>query len=242
MRRARHDTHTMILSVRNLAKRFEVHHVNRVIPAFSDVSFSLAPGAFTLIRGSNGAGKSTLIRCLFRTYLPTSGSAIYRSLRGEIDLASAHDMDIVHLRKDEIGYVSQFLRPRPRVSALELVTEPRRAAGFSPDEARRSAEALLSDLGLKKDLWTAYPATFSGGEQQKVNLARVLGVRHRLLLLDEPTASLDAAARGALVDQLAQLKRAGVAMIGVFHHPEDVAALIDDEVVLSAEHEPEKEV
>lgn len=218
----------MILETQSLTKHFAIHHLDREIPAFADISFSLAAGEFILVSGPNGAGKSTLLRCLYRTYLPTSGHAWYHSKHGVIDLARAAEIDIVRLRAEEIGHVTQFLRPRPRVSALELVMEPLlAAAGAAPAFAREQAEHLLEMFGLKPALWNAYPTTFSGGEQQKVNLARSLSNRNRLLLLDEPTASLDAAARTALVERLAELKAAGVAMLGVFHHPEDVQHLID---------------
>jgi len=217
----------MILETQSLTKHFAIHHLDRDISAFADISFSLAAGEFILVSGPNGAGKSTLLRCLYRTYLPTSGSARYHSQHGVIDLVRAAEIDIVRLRAEEIGHVTQFLRPRPRVSALELVMEPLMASGAAPAAAREHAEHLLETFGLKPALWKAYPTTFSGGEQQKVNLARSLSSRNRLLLLDEPTASLDAAARAALVERLAELKAAGVAMLGVFHHPEDVQHLID---------------
>jgi alpha-D-ribose 1-methylphosphonate 5-triphosphate synthase subunit PhnL len=125
------------------------------------------------------------------------------------------------------------------VSALELVAEPLLEVGRTWDDAQREASDWLEALGLKREIWHAYPTTFSGGEQQKVNLARALIAPRRLLLLDEPTASLDAQAREALVARLAQLKTAGVAMIGVFHHPEDVRTLIDAELILSTRQESE---
>jgi alpha-D-ribose 1-methylphosphonate 5-triphosphate synthase subunit PhnL len=217
----------MILETQSLTKRFAIHHLEREVPAFDDITFTLDEGDFVLVSGPNGAGKSTLLRCLYRTYLPTSGRAWYHSRHGVIDLARAAEIDIVRLRAEEIGHVTQFLRPRPRVSALELVMEPLTATGVARAAAREQAEHLLAMFGLKSALWHAYPTTFSGGEQQKVNLARSLSSRNRLLLLDEPTASLDAAARAALVERLTELKRAGVAMLGVFHHPEDVQHLID---------------
>jgi alpha-D-ribose 1-methylphosphonate 5-triphosphate synthase subunit PhnL len=223
----------MILEIRSLSKRFMIHHLARAVPAFHDVSITVRPGEFILVNGPNGVGKSTLLRCLYRTCLPTSGSAIYHSLHGAIDLANAAEIDIMRLRAEEIGHVTQFLRPRPRVSALQLVMEPMLAAGVARDAALGQAEHLLAVFGLKIGLWSAYPSTFSGGEQQKVNLARSLAHPHRLLLLDEPTASLDAGARAALVRELASLKECGVAMIGVFHHPEDVQHLVDHTLTLS---------
>ena len=225
----------MILSVCNLSKRFSVHHLQREVAAFHDLSFTLSEGEFTLVTGPNGVGKSTLLRCLYRTYLPTAGQALYHSRYGEIDLASAADVDILKLRREEIGHVTQFLRARPRISALDFVADVMLAGGAVKDEAYTHAAELLAALGLKRELWDAYPTIFSGGEQQKVNLAHALIAPRRLLLLDEPTASLDIFARAALVNRIEQLKRAGVSMIGVFHHAEDVAGLVDKEIRLTTD-------
>lgn len=216
-----------MLTVENLGKRFKIHALKREVVAFEGLSFTLQPGQFIMVSGPNGAGKSTLLRCLYRSYRPTAGRALYVSSQGPIDLVRAADEDIALLRKREIGYVSQFLRPRPRVSALELVAEPLLHLGTPQEEAERQAAGLLEALGLKEALWPAFPSTFSGGEQQKVSLARALIRPSRLMLLDEPTASLDAAARQALATRLSELKRQGVGMLGIFHHPEEVAGLVD---------------
>jgi len=223
-----------LLNVIGYSKIFHIHHLGREIPVFTDLTFTLEPGQFLLVSGPNGIGKSTLLRCLFRSYLPSSGQALYESKYGTIDLARAADVDMLTLRREEIGFVTQFLRPRPRVSALELVAEPLIASGVETEDALAQAETMLGNFGLKRDLWHAYPTTFSGGEQQKVNLSRALIVPRRLLLLDEPTASLDVNARASLAQRLEELKAQGVAMIGVFHHPEDVQHLIDDEIPLVA--------
>jgi alpha-D-ribose 1-methylphosphonate 5-triphosphate synthase subunit PhnL len=223
-----------LLSVQGLTKQFDIDHLKREIGVFRDLSFTLDAGQFLLVTGVNGAGKSSLLRCLYRTYMPSGGHAWYDSLHGNIDLARAADVDIALLRRQEIGFVTQFLRPRPRVSALELVMEPLLDAGLPWADAQANAESWLDALNLKRDVWQGYPSTFSGGEQQKVNLARALIAQRRLLLLDEPTASLDRIARAALVERLASAKESGVAMIGVFHHPEDVKHLIDGEISLNA--------
>jgi alpha-D-ribose 1-methylphosphonate 5-triphosphate synthase subunit PhnL len=222
-----------ILTVDKLSKQFHIHALERSLAAFDAVSFTLAGGELMLVGGPNGVGKSTLLRCLYRTYLPTGGTAHYQSRLGAVDLASAADEDIALLRASEIGHVTQFLRPRPRVAALDLVAEPLLIAGRPPDDAHAEAAYWLAAFGLKPDIWAAYPATFSGGEQQKVNLVRALIQPRRLLLLDEPTASLDREARAALVGRLRELKAQGVAMIGVFHHPEDVRGLADQELRLT---------
>lgn len=223
-----------LLQVENLSKRFYIDHLQREIDVFKALSFTLEAGEFLLIGGVNGSGKSSLLRCLYRTYVPTSGSAYFESQHGRIDLAHAADIDIALLRREELGFVTQFLRPRPRVSVLELVAEPLVDTGTSWSEALEQAQHILNSFGLKPELWSAYPTTFSGGEQQKVNLARALIAPRRLLLLDEPTASLDKETRQSLKTRLAQLKALGVALIGVFHHPEDMQDLIDHEIRLSS--------
>ncbi|MDP4990577.1 MAG: ATP-binding cassette domain-containing protein [Marivita lacus] len=210
-----------------------MHHLGQGFAAFDDISFAVAAGEFVLLKGANGAGKSTLLRTLYRSYLPQAGQVLFQSDHGLIDLARAADVDITHLRRTEIGFVTQFLVARPRVSAEALVAEPLRVAGVPAEEALVEARHWLRTFGVKENLWPAYPTTFSGGEQQKVNLARALIRPQKLLLLDEPTASLDANARAALVQRLADLKAQGTAMIGVFHHPGDVEHLIDRVVDLS---------
>lgn len=224
---------TAILEVEGLCKGFTLHHLSNHIEAFNDVSFSVNAGEFVLLKGANGAGKSTLLRTLYRSYLAQKGVIKFHSDHGPIDLVRAAEIDISHLRRTEIGFVTQFLVARPRVSAEALVAEPLRAAGHTAESALVSARETLAAFGVKQNLWPAYPTTFSGGEQQKVNLARTLIAPRKLLLLDEPTASLDVAARSALVARLTELKDIGTAMIGVFHHPDDVQHLISRVVDLS---------
>jgi len=215
------------LHVQGLTKGFTMHHLGSQMAAFSDISFDLNAGEFLLLKGQNGAGKSTMLRTLYRSYLAQAGQVLFHSNHGVIDLLRAADVDVTHLRRTEIGFVTQFLVARPRVSAEDLVAEPLRMAGHSAPQALDKARYWLKAFGVKDSLWRAYPTTFSGGEQQKVNLARALILPRKLLLLDEPTASLDAHARVALVARLQELKQNGTAMIGVFHHPDDVEHLID---------------
>lgn len=232
---------TRVLDVRSLTKGFTMHHLGRRMEAFEDVSFTLDAGRFLLLKGRNGAGKSTLLRTLYRSYLAGSGEILFHSTGGVIDLARAADVDVTLLRQTEIGFVTQFLTARPRVSAEALVAEPLSRAGTPLAEALDQARHWLQTFGVKSELWAAYPTTFSGGEQQKVNLARALILPQRLLLLDEPTASLDVSARAALVQRLADLKAGGTAMIGVFHHPGDVAQLIDTELDLTPDQQPRED-
>jgi alpha-D-ribose 1-methylphosphonate 5-triphosphate synthase subunit PhnL len=227
----------MILKLESFSKSFFIHHLGRDVPAFNGINATLLAGKLMLVSGANGVGKSTLLRCIHRSYLPSAGSAWFESTRGLIDLARAADEDIAWLRRREIGYVAQFLRPRPRVSALELVAEPLFQMGMSRPRSLERAEEMLDTFGLKPELWQAYPSTFSGGEQQKVNLARALIRPRRLLLLDEPTASLDVGASAALKTRLEHLKQDGVAMIGVFHHPEDMQGLVDATLEIRGTHE-----
>ena len=230
-----------VLDIKGLTKGFSLHHLAKDIPAFEDITFRVAAGEFVLLKGANGAGKSTLLRTLYRSYLPLAGEIRFHSSHGMIDLARAADVDIAHLRRTEIGFVTQFLTARPRVSAEAIVAEPLRLAGWEPEAALEAARKALKTFGVKPDLWAAYPTTFSGGEQQKVNLARALILPQKLVMLDEPTASLDANARGALVARLHELKDQGTAMIGVFHHPDDVMHLIDRVVDLTPDAVPEEE-
>lgn len=232
---------TQVLEIQGLTKGFSLHHLGTEIGAFEGISFDVAAGEFVLLKGANGAGKSTLLRTLYRSYLPQAGEIRFHSSHGLIDLARAADVDIAHLRRTEIGFVTQFLTARPRVSAEAIVAEPLRLAGWDSDAALNKARDALATFGVKPDLWAAYPTTFSGGEQQKVNLARALILPQKLLMLDEPTASLDANARGALVARLQELKDQGTAMIGVFHHPDDVLHLIDRIVDLTPDATPQED-
>lgn len=219
-----------MLTVQSLTKTFELSMTGKMtIHPFDNLSFEVARGQFLGIAGPSGIGKSSILKCIYRTYLPTSGSILYESeLFGRLDLAKATERQIVHLRRTEISYVTQFLRVIPRVAALDVVAEKLLPKGLTMDEARLKAEDLLEKLNIPRTLWSAFPATFSGGEQQRVNLARALIARPRLLILDEPTASLDHRTKMNVLSLLRELKEEGTTMVGVFHDWEVMGQVADN--------------
>ncbi len=217
-----------ILTIKNLSKNFFLHEQSKEIKSCHDISFTLDKGGFIGIVGTSGAGKSTVLRCIYRTYLLTSGEVIYNSLcYGDIDLAKADDRQIIYLRKAEIGYVSQFLSILPRTTAKQHVIDAALEAGFSQEEAERRAVEMLEYFRLHPDLWELYPATFSGGEKLRLNLAHAMVKAPRLLLLDEPTASLDPDTKLLVRDLLLKLKNEGASMLGIFHDLEFMDGLCD---------------
>jgi alpha-D-ribose 1-methylphosphonate 5-triphosphate synthase subunit PhnL len=209
-----------MLSVENLNKTFNIQILNdKQIAGCHDISFQVETGEFFALAGPSGKGKSTVLKCIYRTYLPGSGSIWYDSeTYGRVDLANAPERMILDIREKEMGYISQFLNVLPRVSAVDLVMEPILARnGLSNEEARKRAVSLLQQLHIPEELFDAYPATFSGGEQQRINIARAIGWRPRLLLLDEPTASLDADSIERVLAMLKELRQEGTTMVGIFH-------------------------
>lgn len=217
-----------ILTIKDLSKNFFLHEQGKEIKSCHDISFTLDKGGFIGIVGTSGAGKSTVLRCIYRTYLLTTGEVIYNSLcYGDIDLAKADDRQIIYLRKAEIGYVSQFLSILPRTTAKQHVIDAALEAGFSQQEAEKRAVEMLEYFRLRPDLWELYPATFSGGEKLRLNLAHAMVKAPRLLLLDEPTASLDPDTKLLVRDLLLKLKNEGASMLGIFHDLEFMDGLCD---------------
>jgi alpha-D-ribose 1-methylphosphonate 5-triphosphate synthase subunit PhnL len=209
------------LEVSDLGKRFTLHVLGeKRLCAFEGVSFRVDPGECLHISGPSGAGKSSLLKCLYRTYPASAGRALFHSGGATVDLVSVPDVEILELRRTAIGYVSQFFSAIPRLTALSVVAEPLLARGVEPAAARRRGQEMLERLDLPEALWDCYPSTFSGGERQRVNLARALIAPRELILLDEPTASLDRVRRSIVLSLLADLKRAGTSLIVVFHDPE----------------------
>ncbi len=219
------------LSLRNLSKTFTMHLRGGVrLPVVENVSFDIAPGQCVVLGGPSGAGKSSILKMVYGNYGVDGGQVLIAHQGDMVDLASADPRMVLDLRRDAIGYVSQFLRTVPRVSALDVVAEPLLVRGTDRAEAVSRAQDMLSRLNLPERLWSLPPATFSGGEQQRVNIARGFITHHPVLLLDEPTASLDAANRAVVVEMIGQKKREGVAMLGIFHD-EEVRKQVADVIV-----------
>ncbi|MFZ5794989.1 MAG: phosphonate C-P lyase system protein PhnL [Pseudomonadota bacterium] len=223
-----------ILQVEGYSKHFYLHEQNKLIPSSHNVSFSVRAGELTALIGPTGAGKSSVLKGIYRTYLPSAGRILYRDALGhELDLALASEHQILELRRREIGFVTQFLHCLPRQATLDVVAQPLYALGVARDEARRHAAELLSAMNLPERLWSVSPATFSGGERQRVNLARGFIAKPRLLLLDEPTASLDPDTAERVIGLIEGLKSEGTAMLAIFHHPETTRRLADQVVELA---------
>jgi alpha-D-ribose 1-methylphosphonate 5-triphosphate synthase subunit PhnL len=228
-----------IVEVNQLSKTFELHILHdKMIPALHDIEFDIAEGEIIGLTGKSGSGKSSLMKCLYRTYLATGGEILYHSRGGAgaaggarsggvIDLVKASDHEIIALRRSEIRYCSQFLSVIPRVSAIDVVAEPLARTEKNRDLARSKAKDLLEALGLPTALWDAFPVTFSGGEQQRINVARAIIARPRLLLIDEPTASLDQRTKDVVIGLIRDLKQEGTSVLCISHDEYTLERLAD---------------
>ncbi len=216
-----------ILEIKGLSKQFYLHEQGREIKSCRDISFTLDKGGFIGIVGTSGAGKSTVLRCIYRTYSVTTGKRDVRFTFLRQAGSGRAEEEIIHLRKVEIGYVSQFLSILPRTTAREHVINGALDAGFSYEESREKAEEMLRYFKLSETLWDIYPNTFSGGEKLRLNLAHAMVKTPRLLLLDEPTASLDNSTKLLVKELLMKLKAEGTSMIGIFHDLEFMEGLCD---------------
>jgi alpha-D-ribose 1-methylphosphonate 5-triphosphate synthase subunit PhnL len=207
-----------VIDVRNLAKSFTLHNQGGVtLPVLRRLCLQVSAGECVVLSDPSGAGKSTLLRAIYGNYKPQSGEILVRHGDRMVDVVSAEPRQILDVRRRTMGYVSQFLRVIPRVPAVLVVAEPLRALGVSRGDAIERARAILARLRIPERLWGLSPVTFSGGEQQRVNVARGFIAGHPILLLDEPTASLDAASRALVVQLVHEARQRGTALLGTFH-------------------------
>ncbi len=203
-----------MIEISGVSKSFVLHNQGSVvIPVMQDAELTVAPGECVALVGASGAGKSTLMRMIYGNYLANAGQIVV----GGVDVAQAEPREILALRREVLGYVSQFLRVVPRVATIDVVAEPLLQVGVDSDAARARAEELLRRLNIPERLWSLSPTTFSGGEQQRVNIARGFAHTFPALLLDEPTASLDATNREVVLSLIEDAKARGAAIVGIFH-------------------------
>ncbi len=220
-----------MIDVRDLGKSFTLHNQGGVtIPVIAGAGFSVAPGECVALTGESGAGKSTVMRILYGNYLAQAGAVRI----GGLDITKATSREILKLRRETLGYVSQFLRVVPRVPTLDVVAEPLLALGRAEEAARDRARDLLTRLRIPEALWSLSPTTFSGGEQQRVNIARGFAHAYPALLLDEPTASLDAQNRETVLSLIDEAKAGGAAIVGIFHDLDARSRVADREIDVTA--------
>ena len=218
-----------MITIEQVNKSFTIHHLQKTFQALRHINLHVNEGEFLGIVGKSGSGKSTILKSIYRTYQPQTGRILFQSEAfGEIDLLQATPRQIVYLRKHEIGYVSQFLNVMPRTTALELVTQSLLDIHVPQHEALERAEAALHHFDLDQKLWNNYPNNFSGGEKLRLNIACAIVKEPRLLLLDEPTASLDQASKLKVQEAIEKLKQQGTTLIGIFHDLEFMEGLCDD--------------
>ena len=219
------------LELRDVAKSFTMHlRDGLMLPVVSAVNFEVRAGECVVLGGPSGAGKSSILKMAYGNYATDTGEILFARDGAFVDLVSATPRETLALRRETVGYVSQFLRTVPRVTALDVVAEPLVSRGVDRGTARGRASELLARLNLPERLWSLPPATFSGGEQQRVNIARGFITDHPVLLLDEPTASLDATNRGVVIGMIEEQKQAGVALLGI-GHDDDVRHRVADRII-----------
>ena len=211
-----------MMKIRNLNKEFLLHQQGGIrISVFDDLNLIVESGEAVAITGPSGKGKSSLLKLVYGTYRATGGEILVKNSKDWIDIVTANPQQIIALRRNTIGYVTQFLRVIPRVPAEDIVAEPLLDRGIDSDTAIARARDLLERLNIPRRLWHLSPMTFSGGEQQRVNIARGFAAHYPLLLIDEPTASLDEDNRIRVLDLIKEARQNGSAVVGVFHDEDE---------------------
>ena len=225
---------TPLLQVQQLNKSFDLHLIDgRTIHPVKEMSFTVMPRQHFLIWGRSGVGKTSVLKCIYRTYLSTSGHILYDSEHaGIIDMTTIPERTVLALREQEIGYCSQFLKVLPRVSALDVISEPLRRTGMDVKHAHELAMRWLTKLQIAPHLWQASPVTFSGGEQQRINLGRAFITAPRLLLLDEPTASLDIHSKQIVIDLIRDALAKNTTIVTVSHDIDTLSSVADQQLAL----------
>ena len=211
-----------MLQMNHLSKQFLLHLQNSTaLTVLQDFHLTLNPGECVRLSGPSGMGKSTVLKLAYGNYRASSGEILVRDTQGQfVDMTKASARSVLHLRTQSMAYVSQFLRVIPRVAAIDIVAEPLLDNGLdlvSREQAREQAAHWLTRLRIPESLWQLPPTTFSGGEQQRINLARSFIKPRPLLLLDEPTASLDPVNTQTVIDMIVQARQDGIAILGIFH-------------------------
>lgn len=218
-----------MLKIEKLSKTFEMHIGNKkIINCLDDISITIEKGQMAAVIGPSGAGKSSLLKCVYGTYLSTLGNIYYTDMAGVTHDLTSIDLQTMRMfRINEIGYVSQFFHVIPRIAAIDILCEPLISRGISEENARSRAKELLNKVGIPESLWNMYPSTFSGGEKQRLNIIHGIITKPRLLLLDEPTASLDPKSKASVLELIRELKAQGSIILGVFHDYEAMKTVAD---------------
>ncbi|MDQ1439095.1 MAG: putative transport system ATP-binding protein [Acidimicrobiaceae bacterium] len=204
---------TPILELRDVVKSYGAGPTE--VRAVTGVSLAVAPGEFVAVRGPSGCGKSTLLHMAGGLEDPTAGHVLFDG-RALYEMSAA---ERAGLRRGGVGYVFQRLNLVPSLTAMENVMLPLELDGVGSREAKERAAEALDAVGLDRHL-ERYPDDFSGGQQQRIAIARAIVGTRRLLLADEPTGSLDTPTGDAVVELIASLPaRLGTAVVLVTHEP-----------------------
>jgi len=201
-----------MLRVRNVTKQFQSGDTK--VTAVNNVSLRVPQGVFSTIIGKSGSGKSTLLAMLGALDKPTSGAI---DVDGQ-DITKLSDAKLIKYRREKIGFIFQSYNLIPNLTALENVMLPMEFTKLPTAERRVRATELLGEVGITEDKLNRRPAKLSGGEQQRVSIARALANKPKVILADEPTGNLDSNTGRKIIDLLKELcKTEDTTIIAVTH-------------------------